>query len=92
MRIIKFLIVFPMFLYANSIYPEKKLSETNKNFLIKFFCIRNVRSEFKSNNIKYINKFGEEICNCYLNNILNNVNHENSIAQCKLENKKKFNL
>ena len=92
MRIIKFFLVFPIFLFTNVIYSENEFSETNKNSLIKFFCIRNVKSEFKSNNINYINRFGEEICNCYLNNILNDFNHEDSISQCKLDNKRKFNL
>ena len=92
MRIIKFFIVFPILLFTNLIYADHKFTETNKNSLIKFFCIRNVKSEFESNNMNYIDRFGEEICNCYLNNIFDNVNHKDAISQCKLENKKKFNL
>tara|TARA_B100000963_G_C22260498_1_gene508327 strand:+ start:106 stop:384 length:279 start_codon:yes stop_codon:yes gene_type:complete len=85
MRFEKLILFSPIFIFINFSYAEVQYSEKNSNSIIKFFCIESVKSEYKINNVEYQDILGEKICNCYLNNISNNLNHENSISNCKIE-------
>tara|TARA_B100000963_G_C22306536_1_gene528157 strand:+ start:116 stop:406 length:291 start_codon:yes stop_codon:yes gene_type:complete len=75
----------------NQTYIIKSYAELNANSIIKIFCIESVKSEMLKANHKYTENFGNEICNCYLKNINNNIEHEKSIIICKEDINKKSN-
>ncbi len=92
MRFFKFSIISPLIIFINVIHADNLSSKISTNFIIKIFCKESVKSEFKKNNFEYQESIGEEVCNCYLTNISNNISHKESISKCKLENIKKINL
>tara|TARA_Y100001978_G_scaffold111311_1_gene99290 strand:+ start:209 stop:481 length:273 start_codon:yes stop_codon:yes gene_type:complete len=90
MKIIKLTIISPLFFLLNFFYIDNLRSEINTNAIIKIFCKESVKSEFKKNNFEYEESIGEDVCNCYLINISNNISHKESISRCKLEKSKKI--
>ena len=74
--------------FINSEY----LAETQKDSIIKLFCIESFKVEMSKANLNYDEKIGKDTCDCYLREFLNSTSHQNSIDKCKLEAKKKFNL
>ncbi len=90
MKIIKLTIISPLFFLLNFFYIDNLRSEINTNSIIKIFCKESVKSEFKKNNFEYEESIGEDVCNCYLINISNNISHKESISRCKLEKFKKI--
>tara|TARA_B100000965_G_scaffold149860_1_gene124632 strand:+ start:4705 stop:4956 length:252 start_codon:yes stop_codon:yes gene_type:complete len=70
----------------------KSSSEINVDSIIKIFCMENVKAEILKANLKYDESVGKDICSCYMENISNDLSHNESILQCKKESKKKFNL
>ena len=92
MKFIKLFVITSFLLFLDSNYAENKSAETKNNFFIKYFCIESVKSEFKETKITYKDTIGEEICNCYLNNLSNKISHQEAIYKCKLDHKKKNNL
>ena len=81
--------ISPLIFLINLTYADNLLSDTKTNSIIKIFCKESVKSEFKKNNFEYEESIGEDVCNCYLKNILNNISHKESISKCKLEELKK---
>ena len=71
------------FILFNQILTIKSSSELNTNSIIKIFCIENVKSEIRKANLIYTESFGNKVCDCYLKNINNNIEHEKSIFKCK---------
>ena len=92
MRFIKLANISLFIILINTTYAEDLKTEINNNSIIKIFCKESVKSEFKKNNIEYEASIGEDVCNCYLTNIKNNIDHKKSISNCKLEKFKKLNL
>ena len=83
------LISFFLFLgFMNTEY----LAETKKDSIINLFCIESFKVEMSKANLNYDEKIAKDTCDCYLREFLNSTSHQNSIAKCKLETKKKFNL
>ena len=76
--------ITPLILFINIISADNLRSEINKISIIKIFCKESVKSEFKKNNFEYEESIGEDVCNCYLNNISKDVGHKESISKCKL--------
>ena len=75
----------PLIFLINLIYADNLLSDIRTNSIIKIFCKESVKSEFKKNNLAYEKSIGEDVCNCYLKNLAENVSHKESISKCKLE-------
>ena len=71
------------FIYFNQILKIKSSQELNTNSIIKIFCIENVKSEIRKANLIYKESFGNKVCDCYLKNINNNIDHEKSIFKCR---------
>ena len=71
------------FIIFNEVLKTKSSTELNINSIIKIFCIENVKSEIRKANLIYTESFGNKVCDCYLKNIKNNIEHEKSILQCK---------
>ena len=82
--------IFPLIILLNFTYADNLLSDTKTNSIIKIFCKESVKSEFKKNNFEYEESIGEDVCNCYLINISNNISHKESISRCQLEKSKKI--
>ena len=83
------LVSFFLFLgFINSEY----LAETKKDSIINLFCIESFKVEMLNANLNYDEKIAKDACDCYLREFLKSTSHQNSIAKCKLETKKKFNL
>ena len=83
MKFKSYFLSFLGFIFLNQILTIKSSPELNTNSIIKIFCIENVKSEIKKANLIYTESFGNKICDCYLENISNNIEHEKSILQCK---------
>ena len=79
--ILSFLGIF----YFNEIFLIKISAEINTNSIIKIFCIENVKSEMIKANLIYTESLGNDVCDCYLKSINNNISHESSIIKCKSE-------
>ena len=89
----KFKLLFLSFLGLISFYQIsiiKSSTKFNANSIIKLFCIENVKSEIIKANLIYKESFGEEVCDCYLENINNNIEHEKAIFKCKNNVSKKL--
>ena len=71
------------FILFNQILNIKSSSELNTNSIIKIFCIENVKSEIRKANLIYTESFANKVCDCYIKNINNNIEHEKSIFKCK---------
>jgi len=74
---------FVGFIIFNQVLKTKSSTELNTNSIIKIFCIENVKSEIRKANLIYTESFGNKVCDCYLKNINNNIEHEKSILKCK---------
>tara|TARA_Y100001968_G_scaffold79317_1_gene70596 strand:+ start:1649 stop:1918 length:270 start_codon:yes stop_codon:yes gene_type:complete len=88
----KFLFIVFCGFFTLSQINQKSLSEVKVDSIITIFCMENVKAEILKANLKYDESVGKEICNCYIENLANNLSHNESISQCKQESKKKFNL
>ena len=89
MKYLKNLIFIIFFsISINQIINQSSFAESNLNSIIKSFCIKNVKAEMNEANLEYEESFGEEVCNCYLENISNNIDHQRSISLCKFKNNK----
>ena len=77
-----------IFFYQISII--KSSPELYAKSIIKIFCIENVKSEMKRANLIYKKSFGDAVCDCYLKNINNNIEHEKAISKCKNDVNKKL--
>ncbi len=85
MRVINFATISLFIFFTQIFYTDNLRSEFKKNSIIKIFCKESVKSEFKNNSLRYEESIGENVCNCYLENISKNISHENSISKCKLK-------
>jgi len=85
-----YFLFFLGFIFLNEISTIKSSPEFNINSIIKTFCIENVKSELKKANLIYEESFGNKICDCYLKNINNNIEHEKAIFKCKEDVNKKI--
>ena len=92
MKFIQLAKISPLIFFINIIIAGNLRSEIQTKSIIKIFCKESVKSEYKKNNIEYEASIGEDVCNCYLTNIKNNIDHKKSISNCKLEKFKKLNL
>tara|TARA_Y100001978_G_C23371883_1_gene281337 strand:- start:193 stop:474 length:282 start_codon:yes stop_codon:yes gene_type:complete len=79
------------FLFLNQILFDITFAGINYNSIIKTFCLIDFKEKMLKANKKYNNNLGEQVCNCYLNNISKNNSHEESIYKCKLENIQNIN-
>ena len=70
-------------LYINLSNEQNILISAFLSSIIKIFCIENVKSEIRKANLIYTESFGNKVCDCYLKNIKNNIEHEKSIFKCK---------
>ncbi len=90
MKFISYFLSFLGFIFFNQILTIKSSQELNTNSIIKLFCIENVKSEIRKANLIYTENFGNKVCDCYLKNINNNMEHEKSIFKCKEDANKQF--
>tara|TARA_Y100000589_G_scaffold150922_1_gene143907 strand:+ start:3979 stop:4260 length:282 start_codon:yes stop_codon:yes gene_type:complete len=87
-----FKLYFLGFICFNQLFFIKSSAEFNSNKIIKIFCLESVKAEIIKAGQIYKESFGNEVCNCYLKNINNGIEHEKSIFVCKDNFNKKFNL
>ena len=85
-----YLLSFLGFIFFYQILTIKSSPELNTNAIIKIFCIENVKSEIRKANLIYKESFGNKVCDCYLKNIKNNIEHTKSIFKCKEDINKKL--
>ena len=76
--------ISPLIFLINLTYADNLPSNIKTNSIIKIFCKERVKSEYKKNNFAYEESIGEDVCNCYLKNISNNISHKESIIKCRL--------
>ena len=78
------------FIFFNQILIIKSSKEINSDTIIKIFCIESIKSEIRKANLIYSESFGNNVCDCYLKNIKNNIEHKKSIFKCKEDINKKL--
>ena len=78
-----YILSFLGIIYFNEIFLIKISAEINTNGIIKIFCLENFKSEMIKANLIYTESLGNDVCDCYLKGINNNISHENSILKCK---------
>ena len=83
MKFKSYFLSFLGFIFLNQILTIKSSPQLNTNSILKIFCIENVKSEIRKANLIYTENFGNKVCDCYLENINNNIGHEKSIFKCK---------
>ena len=92
MKLKVYFISFIGIIFLNKILPIKSSQDFDINSIIKMFCLKNVKSELIKSNLNYTESFGNEVCDCYLKNINNNIEHEKSIFKCKENLNKKLKI
>tara|TARA_B100000965_G_scaffold290188_1_gene247999 strand:+ start:170 stop:460 length:291 start_codon:yes stop_codon:yes gene_type:complete len=83
MKFKSYFLSFLGFIFLNQILTIKSSPQLNTNSIIKIFCIENVKSEIRKANLIYTETFGNNVCDCYIKNINNNIEHDKSIFKCK---------
>ena len=83
MKFKSYFLSFLGLIFFNQILTIKSSPELNTNSIIKIFCIENVKSEIRKANLIYTESFGNKVCDCYIKNIYNNIEHNKSIFKCK---------
>ena len=90
MKFKSYFLSFLGFIFLNQILTIKSSPQLNTNSIIKMFCIENVKSEIRKANLIYTETFANKVCDCYIKNINNNIEHEKSIFKCKEDANKKL--
>ena len=83
MKLKLYFLSFLGFIFLNQILTIKSSTKINSDTIIRIFCIESIKSETRKANLIYSESFGNEVCDCYLKNIKNNIEHEKSILKCK---------
>ncbi len=92
MKFFKLIILFTTSNIILNQFSLKIYADINANEIINMFCKENVKSEMLKANLDYNESIGIKVCNCYLEKISNNISHEKSISECKIESKNNLNL
>ena len=76
-----------LFNFLNSYY----LAQTNKNSIIKLFCLQSVKEEMMKAEMVYSEEIANETCDCYYDEFKQSASHQDAKSKCKLETKENFN-
>ena len=86
----KFFIFINLIILFNS-FNSYYLAQTNKNSIIKLFCLQSVKEEFLKAGIIYSEEIANETCDCYYEEFKQTASHQDAKTKCKLETKENLN-
>ena len=66
------------------------LAQTEKNSIIKLFCLQSVKEEMMKSEIEYSEQFANETCECYYEEFTQTASHQKAKTKCKLEVQDRF--
>ncbi len=78
--LVNFMILFNSF--NNNYFAESK-----QNSIIKLFCLQSVKEEMLKSEMEYSKKIANETCECYYEEFMQTVSHQDAKTKCKLETK-----
>ena len=87
----KFFIFVNLMILFNS-FNNNYLAQTEKNSIIKLFCLQSVKEEMMRSEIVYSEEIANETCECYYQEFTQTASHQDAKTKCKLETKENFNL
>ena len=67
------------------------MAQTNKNSIIKLFCLQSVKEEMLKAKIVYSEEIANETCDCYYEEFTKTASHQEAKTKSKLETKEKLN-
>ncbi len=86
----KFFIFVNLMILFNS-FNNNYLAQTEKNSIIKLFCLQSVKQEMLKSEIEYSKKIANETCECYYEEFMQTSSHQYAKTKCKLETRENLN-
>ena len=86
----KFFLFVNLIILFNS-FNSYYLAQTNKNTIIKLFCLQSVKEEMLKAEIVYSEEIANETCDCYYKEFTQTASHQDAKTKCKLETKENLN-
>ena len=66
-------------------------AQTEKNSIIKLFCLQSVKEEMMKAEMVYSEEIANETCDCYYEEFTQTASHQDAKTKCKLETKENLN-
>ena len=86
----KFFIFVNLMILLNSI-NNNYLAQTEKNSIIKLFCLQSVKEEMMKVEMEYSDEIANQTCDCYYEEFKQTASHQVSKIKCKLETQASLN-
>ena len=67
------------------------LAQTKQNSIIKLLCLQSVKEEMLNADMKYSEEIANETCDCYYEEFINTLSHQDAKTKCKLETQESLN-
>ena len=80
----KFFIFVNLMILFNS-FNNNYLAQTEKNSIIKLFCLQSVKEEMLKSEMEYSKKIANETCECYYEEFMQTSSHQYAKTKCKIE-------
>ena len=61
------------------------LAQSQKNSIIKLFCLQSVKEEMVNAEMEYSEDFANATCECYYKEFIKTASHQEAKTKCKLE-------
>ena len=86
----KFLIFMNLMILFNFFHGHY-LAQTKQNSIIKLLCLHSVKEEMLNADMKYSEEIANETCDCYYEEFINTLSHQDAKTKCKLETQESLN-
>ena len=86
----KFFIFVNLMILFNT-FNNNYLAQTEKNSIIKLFCLQSVKEEMLKSEMEYSKKIANETCECYYEEFMQTSSHQYAKTKCKLETRENLN-
>ena len=86
----KFFIFVNLLILFNS-FNNYYLAQTKQNSIIKLFCLQSVKEEMMKAEMVYSEEIANETCDCYYEEFINTLSHQDAKTKCKLETQESLN-
>ena len=80
----KFFFFVNLIIFINS-FNSYFLAQTNKNSIIKVFCLQSFKEEMLKAEMEYSEDIANETCECYYEEFTKTSSHQDAKTKCKLE-------
>ena len=86
----KFLIVLNLMILFNS-FNNFYLAQTQKNSIIKLFCLQSVKEEMLKAEMEYSEEIANLTCDCYYEEFMQTASHQDAKTKCKSKTRENLN-